>query len=214
MLPENHVVLDMDDIHDIFMVVLPQILQDLELNARLVIVLLLVLHDLDGDVLLLLVVDAPERRAEGALAQELDYLIPVPDVITDDDLVITFVIVVPIVMNKLAVVFLLSVAAAALVLFDLLTREQVGLFWVCLLILLIHLFLPTVAQEVYHIIVQYLAFLIVSQLIDVVPQNVLRRGRQRGLHLVLGGHRAETEGGVDEASWDVLNRRIEVHTLQ
>lgn len=70
MLAEYHVVIKMDHIHDVFRVILFQELQDLELHSRLVVVLLLILNDLDGDVDFVFVVKALERCAKRALAQE------------------------------------------------------------------------------------------------------------------------------------------------
>lgn len=49
MLPKNYKVVQMDHIHDILWVVLLEELQDLELYTRLVIVLLFVLDNFDGD---------------------------------------------------------------------------------------------------------------------------------------------------------------------
>ena len=48
MLPEDYVVLDMDNVHDVFSIMLPEVLQDLELNASLIIIFFLVFYDLDS----------------------------------------------------------------------------------------------------------------------------------------------------------------------
>lgn len=88
-LSENDVVLDVDDVHDIVHIVLLQVLQNLEFHAGLVVVLLFVLHDLDCNLLLLLVVDAPEGCAETSLTQELDDLVSVADVVVHDHLVVS-----------------------------------------------------------------------------------------------------------------------------
>ena len=74
MLPEDDIVVQMDHIHDVFGVVLLQELQNLELHARLVVVLLLVLDDLDANFLVGLVVDALDGSAEGAFAKGFDNL--------------------------------------------------------------------------------------------------------------------------------------------
>ena len=58
MLPKNYKVVQMDHIHDILWVVLLEELQDLELYTRLVIVLLFVLDNFDGDFEPCLVVEA------------------------------------------------------------------------------------------------------------------------------------------------------------
>ena len=58
----------MDHIHDILWVVLLEELQDLELYTRLVIVLLFVLDNFDGDFEPCLVVEALYGRSKWALA--------------------------------------------------------------------------------------------------------------------------------------------------
>ena len=84
MLSENDVVVDMDDIHDIFYVVLSQILKNFQLNTRLVVVLLLIFHNFDSYVLLLFVVKATNSCSKAALSQELADLIPVANMVTRD----------------------------------------------------------------------------------------------------------------------------------
>lgn len=64
MFSEYDVVVDMNDIHYIFGIMLFQILQDLEFDTRLVIVLLFILDDLNRYVLFLLVINASQRSSE------------------------------------------------------------------------------------------------------------------------------------------------------
>jgi hypothetical protein len=97
MLAEDHVVVQVDHIHDVLGVVLFQILQNLELNPCLVVVLLLVLDHLHGHFAASFVVNALEGRSKTALAQEGLDLIPVANVVIVDYLVVTLVIVIPIV---------------------------------------------------------------------------------------------------------------------
>lgn len=68
MLAEYHIVLDSDDVVGIIWVILLQMHQYLELNARLVLEALLVSDELDSNHLLSLVVKALEGLSEGALA--------------------------------------------------------------------------------------------------------------------------------------------------
>ena len=66
MLSKDHVVIQMDHIHDVFGVVLLEELEDLQLDSSLVIVLLLVLDDLDCYFDAFLVIEALEGGAERA----------------------------------------------------------------------------------------------------------------------------------------------------
>lgn len=93
MLPKDHIVLHVDDVHRVIGIVLLQELQDLELHARLVVVLLLVLNDLKRDELLALVVKALDCNAEGAFAKELMDLVAVANVIFHVDSVVALVVV-------------------------------------------------------------------------------------------------------------------------
>lgn len=63
-LSENHVVIQMDHVHNVLRVVLFQELQDFELNSGLIVVLLLVLDDLNRDINTILVVEALQSRAK------------------------------------------------------------------------------------------------------------------------------------------------------
>ena len=68
MFAEDHVVVQMNHVHDVFRVILLQELQDLELHSGLVVVLFLIFDDLDRNVDFVLVVEALKRGAERALA--------------------------------------------------------------------------------------------------------------------------------------------------
>ena len=94
MLSEDDVVLHVNDVHRVFLVVLSQILEDLQLHSSLVVVLLLVLYDFDGHFFLTLVIEALDSYAERALAKELDYFVSVPYVIFKHYLVVSFVVIV------------------------------------------------------------------------------------------------------------------------
>ena len=94
MLSEYDIVLHVNDVHGIVRVVVFEVLEDLELDTGLIVVLLLVLDDLKGDVLLAFVVEALECDAEGALAEELLYLVPVADVVPHHDLIVALVVVI------------------------------------------------------------------------------------------------------------------------
>lgn len=97
MLSEDHEVLHVYDVHGIVSIVLFQELEDLELDPRLVVVLLLVLDDLQSYELLPLVVKALDCLAEATLPQKGMHLITVADVISDHHLIVTLVVIVPIV---------------------------------------------------------------------------------------------------------------------
>ena len=93
MLPKDHIVLHVNDVHRVIGIVLLQELQDLELHASLIVVLLLVLNDLKRDELLALVVKALDCYAEGAFAKELLDLVAVANVIFHIDSVVALVVV-------------------------------------------------------------------------------------------------------------------------
>lgn len=151
MLPEDDVVLDPDDVVRVVGVVRSQVLQQFELDARLVLESLLVPDQLYGHYLLRLVVEALQRLPEAALPQELEHLEPEADLVMQHhNVVASFVVV--------AVVVL--VLGGAL---DLLSIDP---------------------QEVDLLVVQYLALLVVSQLLHVVLQRLRSRHRERQLLLL------------------------------
>ena len=102
MLSKDDIVVQVDHIHDVFGVILLQELQDLQLHPSLVVVLLLVLHDFDADLLLNLVVPAFDRCSERALPQEALDFITIPDVVVSDYFVVAFIVIVAEVVLKLA----------------------------------------------------------------------------------------------------------------
>ncbi len=71
----------MDHIERVVMVEVLEVLQDVHLDHALLLKALLAAYDLDRHVLLPLVVEALEHLAEAALAQRLDDLVPVRDVV-------------------------------------------------------------------------------------------------------------------------------------
>jgi len=101
MLSEDHVVFDVYHVHDVLVIMLPQVLEDLEFHTGLVVILLLVLHDLHRDFGLLLVVDASQSRTKRALPKELYDFIPVSNMITNNNLVVAFLVIVAIVVREL-----------------------------------------------------------------------------------------------------------------
>lgn len=109
MLPEYHVVLDVDDIHDIISVMLPQVLEDLQLHASLIVVFLFVLDYLDGKLLLRLVIYALECRSKRALSKELKDLIPVANMVSCNDLIVSLVIIKTMVLVKHLLILILAV---------------------------------------------------------------------------------------------------------
>ena len=101
MLSENHVVVQMDHIHDILRVVLFQKLEDFELNSGLVIVLLLVFDNLDGDINSSLVIETFQSSSKRALPQERLNFKSEPNMVICDDLIIAFFIIIPKIVLKL-----------------------------------------------------------------------------------------------------------------
>ena len=68
MLSKDDIVVQVDHIHDVLRIVLLEELENLEFDSRLVIVLLLVLNDLEGDIYARLVIPAFDCRSERALS--------------------------------------------------------------------------------------------------------------------------------------------------
>ena len=102
MLAEDNVVVKMNHIHNVFRVVLLQELENLELNAGLVVVLLLVLDYLDGDLNTLLMVPTFEGRAERTFAEERFNFKSVAYVIVRNNFIIALLIIVTVVVFKLS----------------------------------------------------------------------------------------------------------------
>ena len=97
MLAEHHEVLDADDVVLVVAIVMVQVLEDAQLHASLVLELLLVADDLDRDGLASLVVQAFDCLPEAALAEELEHLVAVPEVVLEDDLIVTLLVVIAVV---------------------------------------------------------------------------------------------------------------------
>jgi hypothetical protein len=74
-----------------------QVVEDLDLNERLVVEALLVADDLDGDGLARLVVAALDDLAERAFAEDAHDLVPVAEVVAVDDEIVAPVVVVAVV---------------------------------------------------------------------------------------------------------------------
>ena len=96
-LSKDHIVVEVNHIHDVLRVVFFQKLQDFKFHARLVVVLLLILDDLDGHIDAILVVETFDCRTERAFAKEALDLEAIADVIVGDDLIIARFIIVAIV---------------------------------------------------------------------------------------------------------------------
>ena len=77
MLPENHVVFHMDNVHGVIRVVVFQVLQNLEFYTCLIVVLLLVLDNFYSDKLLSLVIEALDGHSERPTPQMLHHLVPI-----------------------------------------------------------------------------------------------------------------------------------------
>lgn len=97
MLPEIAGVLDPDDVHLIVGVVVSQVSHDVQLNLRLVLELLLVSNDLDRHQFACLVISAFQGLAERSFTQEVKHFEPERKVVTQDDLIVTLIIVISVV---------------------------------------------------------------------------------------------------------------------
>jgi hypothetical protein len=97
MLPEDHIVIQVDDIHDIIRVVLLKELEDLELDASLIIVLLLVFYYFNGDFAVLFMILTFESGSKTTFAKEVFDLISEAYVISGHDRIVSFIVIVAVV---------------------------------------------------------------------------------------------------------------------
>ena len=70
MLAEDHVVVQMDHVHDVLRVILFKELENFELNTSLIDVLLLILDDLNRNIDASLVIEAFQGRSKRAFTEE------------------------------------------------------------------------------------------------------------------------------------------------
>jgi hypothetical protein len=112
MLAENHIVFNVDHIHDVVSVVLPEVLKNFQFHAGLIIIFLLVFDYFDSDFFLCLVVDDLECCSKGALTKKLHDLIPVTNMISSDDFVVALVIVKAMIMIELLFLFIFTIGLA------------------------------------------------------------------------------------------------------
>ena len=112
MLSKDNIIFHMNNVHGIIRVVLFQVLEDFKLNARLVIIFLLVLNHFKGDMLLTFVIEALQSDTERTFAEELLNLIPISNVIPHNYLIVSFVVVITkvVLALKRALHFLASLA--------------------------------------------------------------------------------------------------------
>ena len=88
MVSEGKTVAHADNVALLLWIVVAEHLQDLDLDLPLLVKLLLVLQDLQGDVVCLLafarglVVDTPDDHTESASTELLDHLVPVVDLVS------------------------------------------------------------------------------------------------------------------------------------
>ena len=96
---EHAVVLDLDYVVLVVGVLLLQVLQDAQLNARLVLVTLFVLDDFYRDDFVGFVVQALESLAKTAFTQEIKHFEAVVDVILKNDIIVPILVIVSRVMQ-------------------------------------------------------------------------------------------------------------------
>ena len=94
MLPEDHVVFHVYDVHCVVGVIVLEELQNFQFNASLIIVLFLVFYNLERHMFLSLVIEALDCDSEGATAKVLDDLVAVGDVVFQHDPVVSFGVIV------------------------------------------------------------------------------------------------------------------------
>lgn len=93
MVAEVKVVQHVDDVVRVIHVLLPQLIQNAHLDQGLLVEPLLIPDDLDGHVLVRLVIERPHHLPKAALADQLENLVAIRDVVMDD-LVVAAVLVV------------------------------------------------------------------------------------------------------------------------
>jgi len=91
--PESEAVLYAHDVLGLFRVVIPEELQDLHLYLALLVQLLAVLQNFEGDNLLVLVVKAFKDNSEGPAPKALEDLVSILDLVVDVEKVVSLVIV-------------------------------------------------------------------------------------------------------------------------
>ena len=94
MLPENHIVLDPNDVVGVILIEFLQMHQYLKLNTCLVLEALFVSNQFDGNTLLGFMVKALNGLTETTLTKEFNNFEPVSDVILHDNFVISSLIII------------------------------------------------------------------------------------------------------------------------
>ena len=113
MFPENVVVINMDDIHDIFCIVLLQILQNFKFHTCLIVVLLFILNNFNCDFFLVFVINASQGSAKRAFSEEFYNLVPVCNMIPYYNLIVALFIIISEVVIKFTFVKILATAVIA-----------------------------------------------------------------------------------------------------
>lgn len=114
MLTEHAGVLHADDVELIVLIFIPQVLADVEFHLGLMAEFLLVPDNFDCDELPSHVIFAFESLAEGAFAKEIQDFVPISEVVSQNNGVITLVVIVALIMwlSRLCVDFLLGIDRA------------------------------------------------------------------------------------------------------
>ena len=110
MLPEYDIVFNVNNVHDIIGIVLPQILQNFELYRSLIIILFLIFNYFNCDFFLGFVVDYAEGGTEGAFAEEVNYFISVAYVVSGYYFVVAFVVIETMIMVKFRLFFIFAIS--------------------------------------------------------------------------------------------------------
>lgn len=162
----------MYNIHYIFLVILSQILQYFQFYTCLIIIFLLILNNLNCNLSLFLVINTPNSCTEGSFSQEVNNLIPVSNVVSNDNIVITFFIIESIIVKIFFLFFtIFLIAATALLICRIFTNN---ILVICLTWFPVNLQVFVVSKVINLIIVKDLSLLIVSKLVYIVSQDILR----------------------------------------
>ena len=97
MLAEHTIIFDPNNIILVVLVMVVQIFENLQLNSCLVLEFFLISDDLDSHHLLSLVIEALDSLSKAALAEELEDLISVAQVVLEDDLVVTLIVIITVI---------------------------------------------------------------------------------------------------------------------
>lgn len=107
MFSEDYIIFNMNYVHYIIYIVLPEVLQNLKFNTCLIIIFLLVFYNLNSYLLFCLMINAPDSRSKATSSQIFAYFISITNMIPNYNLIITLIIVISIIMVVYLLLFLI-----------------------------------------------------------------------------------------------------------